>query len=465
MLAEAKTATTHAYDLDNDGQADYIQTLTVTDGHVTELRFLGGPANHAGHVVRLDDVPNGEVPHVVIALDGVPFELVEQLYRQGRFRLFYPPSRLISTFPAVTDVMYSRIFGTRRCLGFQAEFYDRQAGRLAGGSSLYFSGGNARWLPRLDYRCSMLLDPYVYTIPNVIFAHELRGMDATVDKLTKAETYMYSVATAGLGTRGGRDAILQYLVTIDRFCQQIVHERHGRVKLTLLADHGHNMVPARRASLRACLAEAGFTAAKRIGNANDVVLIEYGLVTYAAIYTDRPEAVTDAVLTHPAVDVVAYLADDHVVVRSAIGRAAIFRADGGYRYDASGGDPLRLAPILAQLTQDGTVSPDGVIDDRALFHATAQHDYPDPLHRLWQAFHGLVDHPPDVLVSLRDGYTHGSKMFDWALGGVASTHGALSRMNSNTAVLSMLGPLPAILRPEDVLPALKALRTGDPVDK
>ena len=67
-----------------------------------------------------------------------------------------------------------------------------------------------------------------------------------------------------------------------------------------------------------------------------------------------------------------------------------------------------------------------------------------------------------MLVSLRDGYAHGSKLFNFAIGGTDSTHGSLNRINSTTFVMTMLGQLPPVLRPEDVLPALERLRTGPP---
>jgi len=128
------------------------------------------------------------------------------------------------------------------------------------------------------------------------------------------------------------------------------------------------------------------------------------------------------------------------------------------RYDARGGDPLHLASIVAQLQAAGRVSADGDIDGDALFAATVDHEYPDPLARLWRAFHGMVANPPDLIVDLRDGYCHGSKFFYAMAYPIRSTHGSLNRMNSETFVLTMLGDLPPVLRTEEVLPRLEALR-------
>jgi hypothetical protein len=69
-----------------------------------------------------------------------------------------------------------------------------------------------------------------------------------------------------------------------------------------------------------------------------------------------------------------------------------------------------------------------------------------------------VQHPPDLIVNLRDGACHGSRFFYTMIGRVGSTHGSLNRMNSTTFALTMLGELPPALRSEELMPALEKLR-------
>ncbi len=199
---------------------------------------------------------------------------------------------------------------------------------------------------------------------------------------------------------------------------------------------------------------------KRLDGPRDVVIVEYGLVTYAALYTSDPAGVSAALLEHRAIDLACYPQGDWVVVRNAQGEARVGYRDGRYRYEARDADPLALARIIEQLGDRGKITPDGYIDDRALFEATVAHVYPDPLSRIWLAFHELVRWPPDLIVSLRDGYAHGSKLFDLAIGGAVSTHGSLNRANATTFVLSMLAELPPAVRLEQVLPALDRARRG-----
>jgi hypothetical protein len=329
---------------------------------------------------------------------------------------------------------------------------------MRGGSGAYLRGENAPWIGRLDYHAPQSVGPRIYLSPQSVFDEEMRGALRTFREAETGEVSAYSVGSAGLGTRGGRDAIRKYLLTVEALCERIVYEKRGRVRLSLLADHGQQLKPAKRITFRERLAQSDYRQRDSIRGPNDVVIPAYGLVTYAAVYTDEPAAVATVLLEDPAVDLAAYPHEGAVVVRSSDGEARILRRADGYIYETLSGDPLRLNPIISTLRAAGRVSDDGVIDDQALFTATAEHDYPDPLHRLWDCFHGLMKHPPDMALSLEEEYCHGSKFFDVIIGGVASTHGGLGRRDSTTIVLSDVGELPPAIRMEDVLDTLRAAR-------
>jgi hypothetical protein len=444
------------YDRDGDGETDYQQVLNRR-GRKVELRFASKNEDRQ-EIVRIDQLLPNEVPHFIIALDGVPYELVEQSYQEGFFRLFYPPSRMISTFPSMTDLAFWKIFGGEQPVAYQAKHFDPDKNRVISGDDLYLSGKMADWAKKLDYRCSFRMDAFAYVMPQQIFEHELRGIRETFSKTTKDQVIVYSVATAGLGTQGGREAILRYLRQIDRFCEEIVYERRGRVKITLLADHGHNMSGRGRLSFTKRLEQAGFRVRDSIEEFRDVVAIKYGLVTYASFYTHQPAAVAHVLMQDPATTIACYPQQDAVIVQTIDGRAKVFHKNGRYRYRSEIGDPLLLLPILTKFQSQGMIDEDGYIEDRALFDATVTHEYPDSLHRIWQAFHGLVKKPADLIVCLRDGWVHGSRFFYTMIGGATSTHGSLNQLNSTTFVITMLGDLPPALRPEEVMPALDALR-------
>lgn len=446
-----------SFDADGDGQVDYHQYQDAA-GRKYKLDFV---ARHGEleQQVNLDDIPRGQCPHFVIALDGVPFEVVDQLYRDGSFRLFYPPARVICGYPAMTDLALADVFHTERCVAYQALYFDRAANRFSDGNAVYLSGRNSPWVRQMSYRCSQWWDVLVYLNPRIVFNHELARIEAAFRAAQDGDQRnAYSVGSAGLGTRLGRPGIEAYLRQVDELCERIVYERRGNVKITLLADHGHNLVENRLISFDDTLRAGGYQPAKSLRGPRDVVTVSYGLVTYAELYTTDAAGVAACLLQNEDVEFACYPADDGVVVCNRAGSAWLAQHGDGYTYAPRTGDPLRLAPIIENLRQAGQVSAGGVIDEAALFAATVEHEYPDPLARLWRAFHGLVDNPPDLIVNLRDGACHGWRFFHTMIGKVASTHGALNRMNSTTFVMTMLGEPPPAMRSVDVMPALDQLR-------
>jgi len=452
-----------SFDMDKDGQADYWQRLDCS-GRKVELRF-GARPGEPNERVQPDNITPQEAPHFIIALDGVPYELVEELYRQGRFRLFYPPSRVVSCFPGMTNPAFQRVFGGEQPIAYESKYFDRKKNRMVGGTGSYLDSQAEDWAGILDYRCSSESKALAYIKPDLVFKHEMREITDLFQKAKQGTKTAYSVATAGLGTRGGREAILEYLRTIDQWCEQIVYERRGKVKISLLADHGHSPSGKGRVSFKKLLEENGYNPASRLKDPEDVVAVEFGLVTYAAYYTDDPAGVASALLKDPRATLACYPAASgqttsdglNVVVQTNLGRAKVCRRQGRFGYEIEYGDPLELLDIISQLRQRGKVNAEGLIEDRAVFGATLNHTYPDPLRRVWLAFDGLVQQPPDVIVCLEDGWVHGSSLFYSALGRVASTHGSLNQPNSMTFAMTTLGELPPALRLEEVMPNLKTL--------
>ncbi len=448
-----------AYDVDRDGAVDYWQ-YQGADGRKRALAYGGDKGAHHERVV-LDDVSAAECPHYLIVLDGIPFDVVEEMYARGHFRLFWPPRRVISCYPAMTDLALARLFDAGPCLAFQARRFDRERERVVSGNAAYLEAANSPWVQHIDYRCSFWWDTLVYLNPQAVFDHELAGFLKTFDAHPEGEARVYAVGTAGLATRRGRDGVAACLMQIEQLCERLVYERRGRVKITITADHGHNLAVNRRVKFGEALKQCGYRLAPALGGERDVVVISYGLVTYAELYTDDPAGVADCMVQHEAVEFACFVTDEGIVVRDRVGDALIRKLPAGFAYEVRSGDPLRLERIVGQLQAEGHVSEAGAIDGEALFEATSLHEYPAPLRRIWDAFHTLTETRPDVIVNLRDGTCHGSGFFHAMIGRVDSTHGSLNRLSSTTFVLTMLGELPPVMRGEDLLKELETLRVAD----
>jgi hypothetical protein len=462
QVTAAGEETALSFDTDGDRRPDFWEYLGP-DGRKHAIAYALPGAHEPGPRIDLDAIPPEDCPHFLIALDGVPFDVVADLWQQGHFRLFRPPARVVCCFPAMTDLALSQLCYTGPCLAYQGLYYDRTANRLSDANNIYLRGLNSPWLARMSYRCSFWWDVTVYLNPQPVFDHEIDGMLQTFRKCDQGEAYGYSVGSAGLGTRGGRPAMENYLLVIDRLCEQLVHERHGRVKITLTADHGHDLVEHHRVVFDDLLKAGGYHPTTALRGPRDVVTIAYGLVTYAAFHTSDPAGVARCLLGHPDAEFACYPTADAVVVVDRNGEARITQGATGFIYDSSRGDPLQLEGVVEQLRTQSKVSAAGEIDGDALFQATIDHYYPDPLERVWGAFHGVAENVPDLILNLRDGACHGSGFFFAMVGNkVASTHGSLNRQNCTTFALTTLGELPPAMRTVELRPALERLRGTNP---
>ncbi len=437
------------FDINGDGKIDYAERLGP-DGRITVLRFDTNADGDLDQEINRF-APGPDDRHLIIIVDSVPFGLMEGLWRDGRFRLFHPPSCTISPFPVMTDVSLAEFFGVSPCPGAESEFYD--GAKLSEGYDNYANERNAIWLARTDYHMINFAHAIAYFYPHAWFDHELHYIQKYFQRSAKSPFIGYCVCTSALGAMLGRNGHLAGLIRLDRMCEQMMWQARGKLQITLLSDHGHNLVPSKRVPLTETLENAGYRITTRLKVRGDIVVPEFGIVTCAGIYTRDAEHVARDVVGIDGVEQAMYLGDnDSVVVLARCGaRATISHANGKYRYVAQQGDPLNLMPIVKQL-----VDADGWIADAALFDATKSHEYPDAVHRVWRAFHGLMAHPPDVMLAVSDGWHCGSKFMTDVLD-LQAAHGNLGRPSSNGFVMTTMGHVPGITRMEDLAAALRIL--------
>ncbi len=331
------------------------------------------------------------------------------------------------------------------CTGFEAKYYDRHRGRIVGGSSAYLAGENQPYNRLLDYRASLLWDALSYVAPWEVFGKEVNDLIRLLDRNDRQEVIAYLVSSAGISTISGAEGQALALKRIDRLVHQVVWSSRGLTQVTLLADHGHSYKPGVLLPLDEDLRKKGWRLTDAPQGNRDVAYVRFGLETYASFGCRRPADLAADLAKCLGVTVVSYAEGDSVVVLGDGGRAVIRHKPGRYKYEPTQGDPLKLKGILAALQADEN----GFYDDRAVLDATADHEYPDPLERLWRAHFSLAQNVPDVIVSLADDYCSGDASFSGAVS-VASTHGGLNRNNSTTFIMSTVGPLPALMRSADV---------------
>src|SRR2546421_431473 len=70
-------------------------------------------------------------------------------------------------------------------------------------------------------------------------------------------------------------------------------------------------------------------------------------------------------------------------------------------------DVLKYRAITNRVGTEGKLDADGFASDADWFAATLDATFPDAPRRLWDAFHGQCVSPPEIMITLHDGYCSG----------------------------------------------------------
>ncbi|HET6853220.1 MAG TPA: hypothetical protein VFH46_13020 [Pyrinomonadaceae bacterium] len=404
------------------------------------------------------------VRHVIICVDGVGFSTISKMHANGHFKLFRPPSHMISTFPSLTNAALSRILepaGATMTGGYEDNFFDTEANKMRGGildrfRSDRFVRGTFREL--FDYHPSALKSGLGYTAPPV--STYLESLSDLIRLRQKARNnrgavfFAYTGATDSLAHLGGETLLRSFLEELDETIEDIVRDSKTPVAVTIFSDHGNHFRNYRRVALKDPLRRAGFNLSSKIKDDKSVVLPQFGLVGSAVLFTKdtNEEHLAEVLATLEGVDFVTYEQNGIVHVANRRGAATIEQRDNAYRYSAIKGDPLDLLS-LTQHQQNGH---EGFIKDEDWFVLTRAGVRPDVVRRIFEGATQGVLNRANVIVNLEDGYYTGSSLLD-TLTLLQATHGNIGQEQSYGFVMSTTRELPTYIRAADVWDVLGPL--------
>jgi hypothetical protein len=380
--------------------------------------------------------PDGLPRRLVLAIDGIPYDVFVELQREGHFTSFHPASRMVSTFPALSDVAFAQIEGSLPPAGYQTRHFDPETNRVVGNNVGALS---ERAHPKISS------DAPSHSVPHRIYGYVAPARVARSELHEIGESLLASrkdVFVAYLGTSDavlhlyGRAGARAFLLEVDVYLatlEQQVRARSGRgLKIDMVSDHGSTMMPSQVVPVEDALTACGFHRDQKMRGERDVAFALPGIVGSMAISV-RPALVEEAarcLAPLPGMDLVAVNRGDAVGVLTAQGEAEVRALPGAverYGYRALRGDPLGLLALAPGAGNERA------FEQPALFALTRDAERPDPLRRLWRAFHGEVAKPSSLLVSLQDGFEVGNPALRFATrlrGGHAGTHGSMTRLSS-----------------------------------
>jgi hypothetical protein len=389
--------------------------------------------------------PDGLPRRLVLAIDGIPYDVFVELQREGRFASFRPAARMVSTFPALSDVAFAQIEGSIPPAGYQTRHFDPGQNKVVGNNVGALS---ERAHPKISSDAPSHSVPHRilgYIAPKRIARSELHEIGDALMASRKDTFVAYLGTSDAVLHLYGREGAREFLAEVDAYLQALdarVRVRSGRgLKVDLVSDHGSTMMASKVVPVEETLEACGFRRSEEMKGERDVAFALPGIVGSMAI-TARPAVVEEAarcLAPLEGMDLVAVNRGEAVGVLNADGEAEVRLLPGNverYAYRILRGDPLGLR-AFADPAQAG--ADELVFEQDALFAQAIDSARPDPLRRLWRSFHGEVGQPSSILVSLRDGHEVGNPKLRFATklrGGHAGTHGSMTRLSSLGVIAS-----------------------------
>ena len=406
---------------------------------------------------------------LVLALDGIAFRDAQALQTGVTLTNFwghkihrraftaeegyFPVSRMISTFPSLSDIAWTDIFGDRPLPGYQRIYYSAAANAeifTSGISTTMEYERQMDWQEESGFRRGM-----GYLFPRHAYEYEVRQMSQHFLKTASAGTNYYAYIRASDDAQHLDRNIFVMLCRLDRELQDLrarYRAREGReLQIVILSDHGHNHAGrGRRIAVRSFLEQAGYRITKSIESPKDVVLPDGGIESWVEIHNAPSETGKLApMLCHlKGVDVltapVAEQTNRFLVMNSQSERAFIdwHPANNSFRYSTENGDPLHYLPVIESLARHHQLDADGFASADVWMAATITDHYPLALERITRGFARNILNPATILISLDNRYVNdgwltqqGSRLVT-----CGSTHGALDDLNSDGILLSNFTP-------------------------
>ena len=206
---------------------------------------------------RLDDYTDASVPHLVLMLDSIPFETMAQRYAAGDFRWFDPPRKMIAPFPSLTEVCFSDVLRAPPLPGFIDQYFDPRDQQRKDILWERVKGLEQPWERRLDYGANYLEQGLAFLHPDEWYEAELERARLAVERSPDRVTVVYIASAACMVCKFGKAGAERVLDGARRLCLQLLYERRGAIKISMMADHGHNYMPSTNVFLDKMLLNSG----------------------------------------------------------------------------------------------------------------------------------------------------------------------------------------------------------------
>jgi hypothetical protein len=372
-----------------------------------------------------------------------------KFHRQAFNQGYFPVSRLIATFPSISDPSWSEILGDQPPPGYQRTYFDATRDSeisLNGVTSSEEYEEQMTWQMEGGFHRTL-----GYIAPQHAFRYEVNSVIKDFLQTSDGRTNYYALIHTTDSAQHLSGDIFWMLSTIDERLQKLRADYRAsegkELEILLLSDHGNNHAGGgKRVGVRHFLKSAGYRITKSIKNTNDVVLPTAGIESWIEIHNSP--ATTEALarsLTHlKGVDIVTAQLPEHTnqfLILNSTGEQALIDwnpTQNSFRYSAEQGDPINYLPVIEALKTKGALDSAGFASSDAWMAETLTCRYPVALERIVRGHTRVALNPSAIIVSLKNGYIHSGWIIKRgaALTKCGGTHGALDDINSDGILLT-----------------------------
>lgn len=415
---------------------------------------------HKPVIKTLPDADREKERILFIAFDGISYDLISELKKEGHFKDWQDPIPFIVTFPSDTTIGFTGIFkplAVGKVPGYETRFYSYRENRVIGGTPWDIYQIPINYKTYFDsFRHTMTEKSMMYSFPGVAGKEDLLHIRRLLNSSRKKVLMAYVGATDGAQHMLGKKRAKHFMIYADHYLAKMKRDyaktHHEPLKIVIFSDHGFHFDHLTMISgghIGQALAKGGMKLAHHLSGRNDVVLVRFGLLSSGVMMTAIGEErrAANLIKNIDGMDLVFWPDKNKIHVIDSKGGEAFFeyRWPSSYRYVTLRGDPLGYARFK------------GWMSDHTWSEATWNAPYPDSGYRLYESFHNLVENGASVLFSLKPSYQFGAMATyigtKLKLGGHKGTHGGLFRQVSQGVVMTDdFSKLPHSLRYDELFP-------------
>src|SRR4051812_41692946 len=404
---------------------------------------------------------------LVLLLDGVSYRDVKALQegtvfktvrgRQVRLEAFregyFPATRLISTFPSISDPAWTEILGNDPAPGYQRTYFSSATGSqisLDGVTSSAEYEKQMTWQMRGGFRRVTS-----YGAPVSAFRYELNQVAKSFLQSNGETTNFYALIHSTDSAQHLWGDIHSMLCALDEKLHELratYRAREGKeLEILILSDHGNNHAGrGTRIPIKRFLGRHGYRVTKSPVGPRDVVLPTAGIESWVEIHNSPSETINLVqLLSHLAgVDLITARVPDQTnrfMVMNSKGELAVIESNAernSFRYKMETGDPLNYRRVVEALANKRELDANGFATADAWMAESLLHHYPLALERIVRGHTKVALNPASILISLDNAHVHSGWLLKRGIALVRSggTHGALDDINSTGVLLSTFAP-------------------------